>query len=212
MWGIDTTYACLPSGREVCGRKKMKKIPGFTLIEMMVVIAIFSMIMASIFGVLAIGRSSWYQGTTQIDTQQEARKAMDKIVRELRESGSQKITIGASQVTFQISTGVDANGQIIWGACTNWADNTNTVANYAIKYYLSSNKLYRSVLNSYPSGSAVGTDTIMANNVLSLTFTGNGPPVTIVDLAVVTQKTVLQGGSSLRNLQFTLNSKATLRN
>ncbi len=193
-------------------RNSQLSLTGFTLIEMMVVMAIFSMIMASIFGVLAIGRSSWYQGTTQIDVQQEARKAMDKIVRELRESGSQKITVGASQVTFQISTGVDANGQIIWGACTNWANNTTTVAGYAIKYYLSNNKLYRSVLNSYPSGSAVGTDTVMANNVQSLTLTGNGPPVTTVDIAVVTQKTVLQGGASLRNLQFTLNSKATLRN
>ena len=179
---------------------------------MLVTMAVFSILMAAMFSILSIGRNSWYQGGTQVDVQQEARKAMDRIVRELRESGSQKVTTITGEITFQISTGVDSNGDIIWGAYTNWADSSTAVAGYAIKYYLSSNQLYRSILDSYPSGSAVGTDAVMANNIQSLAFTGNGPPITTVDIQVVTQKTVLQGGSSLRNLEFTLNSKAALRN
>lgn len=194
------------------------KYCGFSLIEVMVVIAVFSIIIASVFSIMTIGRNAWYQGGTAIDVQQEGRKAMDKMVRELRESGSQKQNLPtsspyqANEVIFQISVGVDTDGNIIWGATTDWADSTTVTASYAIKYYLSNNKIYRSVLNSYPSGSVVGTDTIMANNIQSLTFTGNVSPATTINITVVAEKTVLQGGASQRNLQFTLTSKATLRN
>lgn len=180
--------------------------------------AVFSIMIASVFSIMTIGRSSYYQGGTAVDVQQEARKAVDKMVRELRESGSQKQNLPtispytANEITFQVSTGVDASGEIIWGATTSWADSTTAVAGYAIRYYLSNNKLYRSILNSYPSGSVVGTDTIMANNIQSLTFTGNAAPATTVYTSVVAQKTVLQGGATPRNLQFTLSSKAALRN
>src|SRR3989338_6579992 len=171
----------------------MKKHSGFTLIEIMVVMAVFSIIVSSLFSILTIGRNSWYQGGTAVDVQQEARKAMDKMVRELRESGSQKQNLPASSpysangIIFQISTGVDSNGEIIWGATTNWADSSDPHTGYAIKYYLNNNKIYRSILSSYPSGTVVGADTIMANNIQSLTFTGNASPATTVSVAVVAQ-------------------------
>jgi prepilin-type N-terminal cleavage/methylation domain-containing protein len=61
---------------------------GFTLIELMVVMLIFSIISAAIFAVLAMGRQSWQIGTTRVEVQQEARKAMDSMLRDLRGASS----------------------------------------------------------------------------------------------------------------------------
>ena len=81
---------------------------GFTLVELMVVIVIFTIIVAGIFGVLYVGKENWYTGTTQIDLQEETRKAMRAIVKELRESGfaggTSKVNIsgGGGIITFQV--------------------------------------------------------------------------------------------------------------
>lgn len=57
---------------------------GFTLIELLTVAVIFALILAGTFAVLVIGNRSWQIGTTRTELQQEARRAMDVMVRELR--------------------------------------------------------------------------------------------------------------------------------
>lgn len=70
----------------------MKKIilgnKGFTLVELLTVAIIFLIILAAIFAVLAAGNRSWQIGATQAEVQQQARRAMDTIIRELRQASS----------------------------------------------------------------------------------------------------------------------------
>lgn len=61
---------------------------GITLVELMAVVLISSLILAGTFSVLTMGKKSWQIGTTQVEVQQKARRAMDAIVKELRGASS----------------------------------------------------------------------------------------------------------------------------
>ena len=55
-------------------RSYFKDNLGFSLIEMMITIAIFLIISSATFLTLATGRTYWYSGKVQIELQQEARR------------------------------------------------------------------------------------------------------------------------------------------
>lgn len=60
---------------------------GFTLAEMLVVCAIVGLVMASLLGLVMSGQQAYWFGTTQVDAQQTARVAIERIVKEVREAG-----------------------------------------------------------------------------------------------------------------------------
>ncbi len=62
---------------------------GFSLMELMVVLALFTLLFASVLGILTISDRSWNIGHNKLTEQQEARKAMDDIARLLRQSNPQ---------------------------------------------------------------------------------------------------------------------------
>ena len=77
----------------------------------MIAMAIFSIILGAIYSVLSMGRTSYYTGDIQIAVQQEARKAMDKMTREIREASSVNLSdnypflIQASRIKYEINSG-----------------------------------------------------------------------------------------------------------
>ncbi len=89
----------------------MKITKAFTLIELMIAMAIFSIILGAIYSVLSMGRTSYYTGDIQIAVQQEARKAMDKMTREIREASSVNLSnnypflIQASRIKYEVNSG-----------------------------------------------------------------------------------------------------------
>lgn len=60
---------------------------GFTLAEMLVVCAIVGLVMASLLGLVMSGQQAYWFGTTQVDAQQTARVALERMVKEIREAG-----------------------------------------------------------------------------------------------------------------------------
>jgi prepilin-type N-terminal cleavage/methylation domain-containing protein len=72
----------------------MKK--GMTLLEMMIVVLIFTFLFSAILTILATSDRSWRIGNNKLIEQQEARRAMDQIARFLRRSKPEWITIAAS--------------------------------------------------------------------------------------------------------------------
>ena len=77
----------------------------------MIAMAIFSIILGAIYSVLSMGRASYYTGDTQIAVQQEARKAMDKMTREIREASSVNLSddypflIQANRIKYEVNSG-----------------------------------------------------------------------------------------------------------
>jgi prepilin-type N-terminal cleavage/methylation domain-containing protein len=69
----------------------MKKIrnrinnKGLTLIELMVVLAILSIVILGLVSFFSGGVRSWIAGQNQLKAQREARQVMDRMVREIRE-------------------------------------------------------------------------------------------------------------------------------
>lgn len=100
---------------------------GFTLVEMMVSVAIFGLLFLAIFAILTAGNNVFQRDAIYLELQQNTRNGMDRIVREVRESRSSVITVEA------------ANADRI---------SFNTPNETGIRYYLSSGALIR----EYPSG------------------------------------------------------------
>ncbi|MBN3038665.1 MAG: prepilin-type N-terminal cleavage/methylation domain-containing protein [Candidatus Omnitrophica bacterium] len=193
-----------------------KKNRGFTFVEVMVVFFVFSVIMAAIYAVLNVGKQSWYMGITQEDVQQEARTAMEMMVRELRESRDSGVVVAAgnSRITFEMPSGTDANGDLVWdyqvqyflgGANGDHLMRTftdlnagTTLANKVIAKEVNSVQFTRfptSVVTDDPDGVPNSGDEVIENLVA-------------IEVTLQTQKDVLQG----RTMTNTLTSRAILRN
>jgi len=115
---------------------------GFTLIEILISIAILSIVVTGIIAVLRIGDMAWHSDMGLVDLQQAARQVMDGMVREIRQSLASTVTIGATgaDITFSIPN----------------------IPN--IKYYLSNAQIIR----QQPAGT--GTTKVLANAINNLSF------------------------------------------
>jgi len=71
----------------------MKSRDGFTLLEIIVVVALFLFIFSAILGVQVASNRSWQSGYNKIIEQQEARKAMEEMVKYLRMSKPEYVAI-----------------------------------------------------------------------------------------------------------------------
>jgi prepilin-type N-terminal cleavage/methylation domain-containing protein len=60
---------------------------GFTLAEMLVSCAIIGIVMAGLLALVMQGQKAYFFGTTQVDGQQTARVAIERMAREIREAG-----------------------------------------------------------------------------------------------------------------------------
>ena len=125
----------------------MRKIQGYTLVEIIVTMAILSFILLGVYGVLQTGNTVFIKDTALLDMQQQTRNAIDRIVREVRQASSEIISTNINgttndRITFTIPTAA------------------------GIKYYLTGTDLIR----EYPAG----TTKKLASNIGLLKFTVAG--------------------------------------
>jgi prepilin-type N-terminal cleavage/methylation domain-containing protein len=73
---------------------------GFTVVELLVVVAIIGMMMAGIFYVERQGEEAYLLGAARVETQQNARVALDMMTRELRSAARVTAIAGSRDVTF----------------------------------------------------------------------------------------------------------------
>jgi prepilin-type N-terminal cleavage/methylation domain-containing protein len=81
---------------------------GFTLAELAVVTAVIGVIMAGVFVIQMEGEQAYLLGSSRVETQQNARVALDLMTRELRSAQSITAIGSATDVTF-----VDEYGKTI---------------------------------------------------------------------------------------------------
>lgn len=174
----------------------IKKIKGLTLIELLLVVLLFSITMAAIFSVLATGRNSWNAGESQINVQQAARNGLDSMVKELRQAGVSTISgvpanaTNYSSITFQIPTAIGLAG-ITWST--------------SIQYSLGG------LNNSQLLRTQSGSQRVLANNISALSFNRSASNPNVINISITAQKNTFPGFTA-RQSTITLGSQVRVRN
>lgn len=176
---------------------------GFSLVEAMVAVAIFTVMIVLVYGILNSGQATWLTTDVQIQLQQNLRQTLEKVSKELRETSSSRIVQGlggqgvngsdilrfSMPVICQQGTSViDSSGNVAyWGAPLTWgcttsgcmdANDSCTVLEYKyVEYQInSSNQLLRRVLDT---NAALVQENIFADNITDFQITQNSNTVTM---------------------------------
>lgn len=157
---------------------------GFTLVEVLISVAILSIIFAGSYAVLLTGQNTWFVGIDTCELQAQLRLGSSYIIREFHEATSFSITP------------VDTDDDILVFTTPNEA---------SISYYRDisdSNNDGRTdqIIREYPSG----TRRVISNNISSLSFSSLGK---LLQVNIAASKT-----SRGRTLQLSLAEKVRGRN
>ena len=102
--------------------RRRRPVTGFTFVEVLAVTAVLGGLVGTLLLMLLMGRTSYDSAEASIQVQQEARRALDAVGRELREAGqvNNNVSIGepgVQQLDFQVSRGYDSAGcgGVCWG-------------------------------------------------------------------------------------------------
>lgn len=175
---------------------RLKNHGAFTLFETIIAVFLLTIIMACIFTVLATAKNSLKSGESRLNVQQESRRGLREIVRELRQTSASTITgvpadgLTYNSITFQIPVSIGATG-------TTWSSN--------IQYSLgglNSAQLLRT---------QSGNQTVLANNISALTFSRGAATPNIVNINITAQKNTFAGFTGIQS-NLTLNTEVKIRN
>ena len=183
----------------------MKK--GYTLIEMLVVVLIFTFLFAAILGVLTLSDRSWRLGQNKLAAQQETRKAMDNITRLLRETNPDWNNGGNH---YLVSISGAANDRLDFYQPIFNSDGTITALT-KVTFKLDPANPRRLLRNT---GSSVNP-AIISDEIDSISFGGGCPGCTAFNCATVASDCPIvriQITSIQRNNRFDLSSQVMLRN
>ena len=173
----------------------VRRLKGFSMVELLFAVAILSFVMAAIFGLLGNAQMSFFNSDTEIDLRNSLRLSSEKIALELRNTGYKSNVaqfslldgqgLGSSDILrFSVpvlcsssSTLLDANGNPSnWGAPLTWGCNSYTcmdangdctIQEYKyIQYAINaSNQLERKVLDT--NANAVNGGTTVVGNYIT---------------------------------------------
>ncbi len=195
---------------------------GFTLPEIMITALIFSVILGALLVSFLVGRSSYLSADAYIHVQQETRRALDTMVRELREAGG---TINAGvpgQLDFQVALGYNLTGvvgcpanAVCWGAVDEGGTNQPT-HDWSLRYRVNGTQLIREIFNGpNPSTAAVRPGTrVLANdvNAANTTFSYDAPNKAMTVRIEVKQTSQQLPGGSMGTTPSPLRTQVKLRN
>lgn len=169
---------------------------GFTLVEIIVVVFLFSIIFAAIFSVLATAKNSLSSGESQISVQQACRNGLDAMIKELRQGSISTIQdvppdgVDYSAITFQIPLSIGASG-ITW----------SSVIQYSLGG-LNGSQLLRT---------QSGAQRVLGNNISAVSFSRSASDPNVVNISITAEKNTFPGFTA-RQSTITLTSQVKLRN
>lgn len=162
---------------------------GFTLTELMVVVAISSVITYGMATILVVGSRQADMMGIRMDLRDAARGGLQRMTEEIRETSPGRVQIGNASITFQIPTGFDASGN------PQWSGNITYAMNQAVP-----NQLVRT--------DAAGVR-VIANNVQNVNFV---PNVLNNPTRIAVQMNVRRQAMNGRLYNEILNGEAKIRN
>lgn len=163
------------------------ELTGFTLVEALVTVVIFSIISGACLMIFLSGSDTWQTNDVQVELQQELRKAMEWIKGDLLEAGSTTVVnvpvngTWYTTITFRKSAGV-SGGNISW---------SNT-----LQYLVGGSGVQ---LLRRPSG---GSDRIIAQDIQSVQF--RRTTTNLVEVSLQAQKNTVKGRPLSDQLNFTV--------
>ena len=171
---------------------------GFTLIEVIVALSIFTLMILAIFGMMDLGRSSWFTGNLAVEIRQEIIKSFMTIEKELRKTASSQISLASgtnsNSITFRVPQDIDMDGDIL---------NASGNIEWSV-----GNVTYALNANGQITRTASGVVSVLANNIVSLRFTRPVTPVDILQVDITSRKTSALG----RQIQETGQIQIKMRN
>lgn len=129
---------------------------GFTLVEILVTVLILGFLVAAIYAVLTVGNIIFREDMSMVELQQQARRAMDVMVNEIRESRPAEITLtdGNTKITFNVAPQIYGDPWV--GPISYFRDVNDNNADGIVDQ----------VICEYP----LGTRKILANDITTLNF------------------------------------------
>jgi len=186
---------------------------GLTLTELIVVAALFVVLIGALVVSYLTSRRSHLSAEAYIQVQQEARRALEAMVKELRESRSDRLFLsGTSTIVFQVPNDNDGDGSVVSGGTLEWG--APTIADGCVQYTLTGTELQRTLLTgpmdvqgATCGGQVDGTTArILGNDVDEVTFTSTTGGLQV---SIATELTSQLPGSGQR---ATLSSRVQFRN
>ncbi len=164
------------------------KNKGFTLVELLVAVAVFGIMMGLFGAILTDGQNHVRMSDMKMNLQASVRNSLTQMSMEIRESSASRTSVGngGASLSFQIPTSVGTTGTITWSS--------------PITYQIGGNgrQLVRIDTN--------GNTAILANDVQALNFSFIDPNTLVY--SVTAQRTTVDG----RALTTTLTGDARFRN
>lgn len=160
---------------------------GIALLEMMIAVAIFSLMMVLVGAILVGGERQADFNDTKIDLQTAVRNSLYQMSLDIRESSPSRTSIGAggNRLTFQVPASISNSGTITWSA--------------PVTYQIGGNG--RQLVRSDSAGS-----TVLANDVQTINFSFTD--ASTLTYSVTAQRTTRNG----RPLSVTSTGTARFRN
>ncbi|PYM55713.1 MAG: hypothetical protein DMD77_18745 [Candidatus Rokuibacteriota bacterium] len=167
---------------------------GFTLAELLVVIAILGLMLAGLVSVQMQGQDTYLMGSSRVEAQQNARVALELMVRELRSAQSMTAIPSATNMTFVDGTGATIQYQLSGAVLNRITGGVTTpliggVQTFALTYF-----------SAYDGSTNTGTTTGVAGSV------------TLVRLQLVTGTERSVATYSAANQKATVEMLVRLRN
>jgi len=149
---------------------------GLTLIELLVTMAIMGFVITAIYSFYLSGLSSWQRSSDHLDHSQNARIAMDKIIKELRYASEAAVFDQGREIRFKAPHD----------------------PNRTLRFRLVGSEL---VFDSYPTGSLYYFNNKIALDITGLQFSlkGNDLVLIIIETGNDRKATRLSGSVYLRN-------------
>lgn len=185
---------------------------GLTLTELLVVATVSLVLAGALFLTFLASRNSYLSNEAYVQVQQQARRALDNMVTELRVAGG-TITVVGNQLTFQLALGYNLGApcpanDTCWGARDQAGANQG---GWSVRYRLSGAQLVREVLDTGGPPPLVQATRVLANNVSQLSFTYVGGTTNTITMQLQAQQaSPLQPGGTLGS--GILSSSVRLRN
>jgi len=190
------------------GKRRLAHNAGFTLIELMIAIAIFGIVIAGVIGAFYEQLKSHNTQQQILEMQQNARAAMYYITRELRMAGFDPTGTAGARLTTTEDDGDDTDGvsefrNIITVSMDINGNGDTADINENITYTLVNNQIIRS--------DATGPDQILADNIEVLDFVYHGiDPDPPYDTIRLNEDQTADNPDNIRSVNVTIIARAAV--